>query len=150
MWKGRLVSIHIAQIRGSKTESLNVTWVDPQKGLRGDRYYASDTGSGKAVTLIEIEAICSLLDKHGIHLEPADSRRNLVTEGVPLNSLLGQEFRVGEIILRGIRLCDPCRHLEDMTQPGVLSGLIHRGGLRADVVRGGIIRVGDRIEPFSA
>ena len=78
-------------------------------------------------------------------LQPGQARRNLVTRGVPLNHLVGREFQVGEVVFRGIRLCEPCGHLESLTIKGVKDGLCHRGGLRAQIVRGGIIRAGDII-----
>jgi MOSC domain-containing protein YiiM len=99
------------------------------------------------VTLIELEALQALHAEAGIELSPGDSRRNLVTCGAPLNHLVGRELRVGEVVLRGTRLCEPCAHLARLTQPGVLPGLVHRGGLRADIVRGGLIRAGDTIVP---
>lgn len=149
MQNGRLISIHIASKIGKPTKSIPEVTLDAQKGLRGYRYYGNDPGNGKAVTLIENEALEYLLDEHGIQLDPGESRRNLVTGGVSLNSLVGLEFRVGEVILKGVDLCEPCKHLENLTRPGVLSGLIRRGGLRADVIRGGTIRVGDEIELLS-
>jgi MOSC domain-containing protein YiiM len=76
---------------------------------------------------------------------PGAARRNLVTRGVPLNHLVGREFQVGGVRLRGTRLCEPCQYLEGLTTKGVLAGLIHRGGLRADIVSGGTIRVGDLV-----
>ena len=91
------------------------------------------------------ESIEALQRKKDIRLDPPDARRNLVTSGVPLNHLVGAEFRVGEVLFRGIRLCEPCRHLEKLTEPGVLSGLIHRGGLLAAVLNEGVIRKGDPI-----
>jgi MOSC domain-containing protein YiiM len=98
------------------------------------------------VTLIEIEAIEALERDYGVKLSPGDARRNIVTRGVALNHLVGKEFRVGEVVLRGIRLCEPCQHLVQLTgQEKVLPGLVHRGGLRAQVVKGGVIRVGDAV-----
>jgi MOSC domain-containing protein YiiM len=98
------------------------------------------------VTLIEIEAIEALERDYGVKLSPGDARRNIVTRGVALNHLVGKEFRVGEAVLRGIRLCEPCQHLVRLTgQEKVLPGLVHRGGLRAQVVKGGVIRVGDAV-----
>ncbi|MBI2553091.1 MAG: sulfurase, partial [Candidatus Rokubacteria bacterium] len=67
--------------------------------------------------------------------------------GVPLSHLVDKEFRVGEVLMRGTRLCEPCKHLESLTQPGVLGGLIHRGGLRARILNEGMMRVGDVIRP---
>jgi MOSC domain-containing protein YiiM len=79
-----------------------------------------------------------------------DARRNIVTRGIDLNALVGERFAVGEVQCLGQRLCEPCAHLQRLTQPGTLRGLVHRGGLRADILAGGVIRVGDeirRIEP---
>jgi MOSC domain-containing protein YiiM len=97
------------------------------------------------VTLIEVEAIEALRREYGIEIDAAQARRNIVTRGLALNQLIDQEFAVGDSLLRGTRLCDPCAHLEKLTVKGIMRGLIHRGGLRADVLRGGIIRVGDVI-----
>ena len=121
------------------------------KGLEGDRYangvgtFSGQVGSGREVTLIEVEAITSLAREYDVEIDPADSRRNLVTQDLPLNHLVGREFKVGDVILRGSRLCEPCGHLETLTRPGVRRGLVHRGGLRAEVVDGGIIRTGDEV-----
>jgi MOSC domain-containing protein YiiM len=104
----------------------------------------------RQVTLIESEALAALQRDYGITLTPAQTRRNLLTEGVPLNHLVGKEFRVGTIVLRGIKLCEPCAHLQKMTVPGVIQGLTHRGGLRAQIVRGGTLRVGAEIRPVDA
>lgn len=122
------------------------------KGLEGDRYfnqvgtYSNRSGTGREVTLIEIEAIEALKRDYDIELRPGESRRNIVTRGVPLNHLLGREFKVGEARLRGARLCEPCSHLQKLTQQGVMRGLIHRGGLRAEILTGGVIRVDDVID----
>ncbi len=122
------------------------------RGLEGDRYfsqrgtYSKRPGPDREVTLIEIEAIEALKRDHGIEIDPGASRRNIVTRGVPLNHLVGREFRVGEITLRGLRLCEPCAHLERLSQRGVLRGLIHRGGLRAQILTDGMIRVGDPVK----
>ena len=127
----------------------------PGKGLEGDRYfnkvgtYSNESGSCREVTLIEIEAIEALKRDYGTELNPRDSRRNIATRGVPLNHLVGQDFKVGEVRLRGVALCEPCSHLEKLSLKGVLRGLIHRGGLQAEIVTGGIIRVGDTIGQIS-
>jgi len=83
-------------------------------------------------------------------IAPGEARRNVITRGTPLNHLVGREFVVGSVRLRGIRLCEPCSHLEGLTRRGVLAGLIHRGGLRAQILVGGEIRVGDPITPADA
>jgi len=82
---------------------------------------------------------------YSVTLDAGESRRNLVTQGISLNHLVDKEFRVGEIVLRGTRLCEPCAHMEKLTVKGALRGLIHRSGLRAEIVKGGTIRVGASI-----
>jgi MOSC domain-containing protein YiiM len=121
-------------------------------GLEGDRYYLR-TGSfskkhdeSREATLIESEALEALAREDGLQLTSAESRRNITTRGVALNHLVGKEFRVGAATLRGIRLCEPCGHLEQLTGRKVREGLIHRGGLRAQIVQSGVIQVGDSIE----
>jgi MOSC domain len=121
------------------------------RGLWGDRYargagtFSDPSGRGYDLTLVEVEALEELAAR-GVDLAPADARRNLVVRGVALDGLIGQRFRVGEVECFGQRRCEPCAHLERLTQPGVLRGLVHRGGLRADVLLGGEIRVGDDVE----
>jgi MOSC domain-containing protein YiiM len=121
------------------------------RGLEGDRY-SNGTGffweagkNGQDLTLIESEALEALARETGIVLTPADARRNLVTRGIRLNALVGRRFRVGAVECYGQRLCPPCDHLQHLTQPGVLRGLLDRGGLRADIVRGGPIAIGDEV-----
>ena len=121
------------------------------RGLEGDRYfnkagtYSNDPGSGRDITLIEIEAIEALRRDYQIELDPSQARRNIVTQGVALNHLVDREFKIGDVILRGTRLCDPCSHLEKLTRKGVMRGLIHRGGLRAEIISDGTLRPGDTI-----
>ena len=121
------------------------------KGLEGDRYanrlgtYSKDPGSGRDVTMIESEAIEALQRDYHVELRAGESRRNIVTQGISLNHLVDKEFRAGEVVLRGTRLCEPCAHMEKLTRKGALRGLIHRGGLRAEIVKSGTIRVGDII-----
>ena len=120
-------------------------------GLRGDRYergegtFSDPNGRGYDLTLVEAEALEDLAAS-GVELAPAEARRNLVVRGIALDDLIGERFRVGGVECFGQRRCEPCAHLERLTHPGVLRGLVHRGGLRADVLSGGEIRTGDRIE----
>lgn len=123
------------------------------EGVLGDRYatgsgsWTQRPGTGRAVTLVEEEAISALRRDYHIDLPPGATRRNVVTRGVALNHLVGRSFRVGGVELVGTRLAEPCRHLEALTVPGVRRGLVHRGGLRADVLYGGTVRLGDPIWP---
>ena len=73
----------------------------------------------------------------------------MATRGIDLNALVGRRFRVGALECEGIELCEPCTHLEGLTQPGVLKGLVHRGGLRASILSGGEIAVGDPVATVS-
>ena len=121
------------------------------RGLEGDRYH---DGTGTyfkpepdcQVTLIEIEALEALEVDYQLALPAEHSRRNLLTRGVPLNHLADKFFRIGDVELRGHRLCEPCKHLEQVSGQPVRAGLVHRGGLRAEIVKGGVIRAGDVIE----
>ncbi len=97
------------------------------------------------MTLVEREVIANVNDESGVELAENETRRNLVTEGVPLLHLIGRTFRVGDVVLRGIKSCPPCAHLERLTRPGVRAALENRGGLRAEIVQGGTLRIGDEI-----
>jgi hypothetical protein len=125
-----------------------------RRGLLGDRYergagtFSSTGGRGYDLTLVEAEALEELSAK-GVELAPVEARRNLVVRGIALDDLIGRRFRVGEVECFGQRRCEPCSHLERLTRPGVLRGLVHRGGLRADVLSDGEIRVGDRVEALA-
>jgi MOSC domain-containing protein YiiM len=108
-------------------------------GVEGDRY------SDRDLTLFEAEAVEGLKADTGIELGPNEMRRNVMTRGIDLNPLVGHRIRVGEVEAVVTELCHPCSDLQRMTQPGVLQGLVNRGGLNADVVKGGAIAVGDPI-----
>ena len=121
------------------------------RGLEGDRYFSAEgtwsatPGTGRHVTLIEEEAVEALAREHSITIQTGAARRNIITSGMPLNHLVGQDFAVGSVVLRGMRLCEPCSHLASLTKRGIVKGLVHRGGLRAEIVTGGEIWVGDVI-----
>jgi Uncharacterized protein conserved in bacteria len=124
------------------------------RGLAGDRYAAkagtfsseAATARGYDLTLIEAEVLDELVLPGGRRLTYADARRNIVTRGVDLNGLVGRRFLIGDVECLGQRLCEPCAHLERLTEPGTLKGLIHRAGLRADILSGGAIATGMTIE----
>jgi MOSC domain-containing protein YiiM len=114
------------------------------RGLVGDRYHdalGTFTGPGRGYELTVVEA--EALDEVGLTWEQA--RRNVVTRGVSLNALVGRPFRIGPVECVGRRLAEPCAHLEKLTRPGIMRPLVHRAGLRADIVTGGPIAVGDPI-----
>jgi MOSC domain-containing protein YiiM/sugar phosphate isomerase/epimerase len=150
---GAVRSIHLARVAGEGMTPVAEARAVPGKGLEGDRYfnrvgtYSNKPGPDREVTLIEREVLEALERERGIRLAPNDCRRNIVTSGVRLGELAGREFRVGEVTLRGIRLCQPCAYLESLTVPGVLAALVNRGGLRAQILTEGVIRVGDPVVP---
>lgn len=114
------------------------------RGLAGDRYFDgrgtfSGPGEGYELTLVEAEVL------DAIDLPWEQARRNVVTRGIALNSLVGRRFRIGDVECAGRRLAEPCAHLERLTRPGLLRPLVHRGGLRADILEGGAISVGDEV-----
>jgi MOSC domain-containing protein YiiM len=145
---GAVEAIFVTAEAGGKPEPVDQAAAVAGRGLEGDRYHRAEGtfsdrgGDGRDVTLIEAEALEGLARENGIALGPGESRRNIVTRGVSLNDLVGKRFRVGDVECVGRRLAEPCAHLEQLTQPGVLNGLVHRGGLRANIVRSGSISVG--------
>ena len=109
-------------------------------GILGDRY--ADAGD---ITLIEAEALEAFTAETGIELSHEESRRQVLTRGIRLNDLVGKRFRVGGVECVGREWCEPCSHLQSMTRPGVLRGMVHRAGLNADIVEPGRIAVGDEV-----
>ena len=148
---GTVVSIHVAATAEAPVREVSKIRAVEQRGLEGDRYYesagtySSKPGPDREVTLIELEAIEALRRDYRVEIDPGSARRNIVTRGVALNHLVGREFAVGDVVLRGIRLCEPCGHLARLVGKDVVPGLVHRGGLRAQILRGGIIEAGDPI-----
>jgi len=143
MFKGKLLAIGISKDRGSDIEVLQRAELAQNSGIVGDRYFKEglEENYEAAITLIEQESLEGVLRDHGISISHNDSRRNLLTEGVPLNHLVGKQFQVGEAVLEGFELCEPCGTLERRTQKGVLKALLHRGGLRARIVKSGTIEL---------
>lgn len=147
----QVVSIHIAEKGSGPMTPVARAHAVPGKGIEGDRYflktgtYSAKPGSGRQITFVELEAIEAVRRDDGVPLDQGETRRNIVTSGIALNHLVGREFMAGEVTLRGVRLCEPCDHLAKLTGKKVLPSLVHRGGLRADILTEGTIRTGDRI-----
>jgi len=145
MWQGTVKSIHITAVAGEEISSVEEVRAVAGKGLEGDRYF--DTECDRQISVIGAEAIEAMERENGVSLDYGDARRNIVTRGVPLSELVGQEFRVGEVAVRGLRLSEPCERLAQLTnQKDVLRGLAHRAGLKAEILNDGVIRVGDNIQ----
>ena len=145
--RGTIEALAVAPAAEAPMELIDEAEAHAGRGLVGDRYFvgagtfSNPHSNGHDLTLIEAEVV----DELG--LPPAEARRNVVTRGIDLNALVGRRFRVGEVECVGRRLCEPCAQLQRLTHPGILRDLVHRGGLRADVLGDGAIRVGDEVVP---
>lgn len=146
---GRVELLAVAPTAAAPMRTVETVEAVPGRGLRGDRYFdgvgtfSGTAGNGRELTLVEAEH----LDELGLLAYP-DARRNVVTRGIDLNALVGRRFAIGDVECVGRRLCEPCAHLQRLTEPGVLRGLVHRGGLRADLVSAGEITVGAPVRPL--
>ena len=147
---GSVEAIFLAGERGAPRTAVEHVRAVAATGLEGDRYFGHVRGGGKRdserqVTLIEAEAV-DAVRATGVVFAPGDARRNVVTRGVRLNELVGRTFRVGGALLRGVERCDPCSRLTRLTYRGVERDLRDRGGLRAEILESGDIRVGDAVD----
>lgn len=133
-------AIHLGAPREPQLWTVETVVAVAGKGLEGDRHF-HDEGAppGQALTLVAAEEV------EGVGLRPGETRRQVTVRGVDVNGLVGKRFRVGEVECYGVELCEPCRHLESMTRPGIIRELTHRAGVNADIVAGGVIRVGDPV-----
>ncbi len=156
MWQGRVLTLHTVTEKSAPMTTLPSVHAVPGLGLEGDRYatnrgtYSDKPEEGRQVTLFEHETLEALDRDLGIVLAPEQTRRNIITRGVPLNHLVGRQFLVGEVLLEGMRLSTPCRYLEDLLGiKGLFKALLHRSGLNCRIVSEGDIRVGDTIRDSS-
>jgi MOSC domain-containing protein YiiM len=153
-FEGSVVAVFLTAAGGGVPQEAPEANAVAGRGLEGDRYFAGvgtfDTPAhanepDRHVTLIEAEAIEAARRDYDVPLGLGEHRRNIVTRGVPLNHLVGREFNVGEVRLRGIKLCEPCAHMEGLSKAGARRALTHRGGLRAEILESGTIRAGDPV-----
>jgi MOSC domain-containing protein YiiM len=148
----RIVEILISAAPSLPMDSLESVRAVPGKGLEEDRYF-SGIGTFShhpprpdgELTLIEKEKLEAFAASSGLAFTAREARRNIVTEGVDLNSLVGKQFMLGEVLIQGLRLCEPCSHLAKLTFPEIMNGLVHQGGLRAQILSEGVIRIGDAL-----
>lgn len=144
--------IFLASEATGPVRAVDVARAEPGRGLEGDRYFdrrgtfSTWPGTGRDVTLVAAEAIEAVEAHLGLRLSPGATRRNVVTRGVDLDALVGHDFSIGEVRLRGMRPCEPCDHLTNLLgDERLLRAFAHRGGLRCDVLVGGALRVGDEV-----
>ena len=144
---GIVVQIFTAAARGAPMEIGERVVALADQGLVGDRYSIAKNRRGPRfqLTLIEIENIDAYRQANDPTFTNDLPRRNIVTRGIALNDLRGKQFRVGAALLEGLDLCEPCSLFAKRTRRDVLKGFLHRGGLRARIVEGGEIGVGDAV-----
>jgi MOSC domain-containing protein YiiM len=148
---GRVTGIYVTPQAGTLPQHAEKVRTAAGRGIEGDRYesgtgtYSKHPGGGRHLTLIAQEDLDAVARETGIRLQPAESRRNVLTTGIPLKELVGKRFWVGTTLCTGVRLCEPCSYLESKTRAGVLDAFLHRAGLRAEILEGGTITVGDAI-----
>jgi MOSC domain-containing protein YiiM len=152
--RGAVEAIHLADAGSGPMRPVERVRAIAGAGLAGDRYatgtghYSGDPKVDRDVTLIEAEEIESLAARTGIQLASGESRRNVTTRGIRLNELVGRRFRIGPVECEGTRLCEPCLYLADLLGKPVLEPLVHRAGLRARILTGGEIALGNEIVPL--
>ena len=150
MWQGSVVEIFVAPESAAEMLPLHEVRAFADRGLEGDRFFRDSWNavnrSDKAVSLIEDEVLQLAARELGVESIAQKTRRNIVTRGVPLIELLHREFIVGGVLMRGIRLFEPCGHLVKVSKlPGIFKALDHRSGLKAAILSDGVIRVGQSI-----
>ncbi len=144
---GRVEAIFLTAEHGELPAPIDRVRAHAGRGLEGNRYYWDDGSAppGHAVTLIASEAVEAAASEGDVSVEPAATRRNVLTRGIDVNALVGKRFRIGSVECEGVELCEPCQTLEAMTRPGVIKAFVHRGGLNADILTDGEISVGDPV-----
>jgi len=136
----KIEAIHLRAPDADDVHEVDCAQAVEGKGLEGDRYFFGDGARpGLALTLIEGDVV------RGADLAPGSTRRQLTVSGTGLNELVGKTFRVGSVECRGVMLCEPCLHLQELTRPGIIKELVHRAGLNADILTDGSISVGDEV-----
>jgi len=150
VWEGRVEAIYIASASADAMVAQSRVRAFTDRGLEGDRFFRDSWNAvkrpDKAVSLIEGETLDAAAKELGVESIADQTRRNIVTRGVPLIELLGREFTVGGVRMRGIRLFEPCGHLVKVTgMPKIFSALHHRSGLKSEILNDGVIGVGDAV-----
>lgn len=154
VWSGRLLAVYVAERAGVEMHSLeNATFVEGH-GINGDRYalgkghYSSRWHPDRQVTAIAQEVIDDVARQIDRGISAIETRRNLITRDVPLNTLVGEIFQVGTVVLYGGRLNVPCRYLERLIDKPVFEPLVGRSGLNCQILRGGTVHPGDSVTPI--
>lgn len=151
-WRGRVDHIHITSAKSQPMQALEEARLIAGEGVEGDRYllgtgtYSINPGADRQLTLIESEMLARVAEDFGEEIAPHEHRRNVQVSGVPLQHLVGLRFRIGECLIEGVRINQPCKYLNLLLKRDVYKALLNRSGLNCRIVEGGIIRRGDVVE----
>lgn len=151
-WSGILEHIHITPAKSQPMQALDEATLVAGKGIEGDRYflgtgtYSIKPGEDRQVTLIEAEMLGRVAADNSHEITMNEHRRNLTVRGVPLQHLVGLRFRVGKVVLEGVRINQPCKYLNLILKRDVYMALWNRSGLNCKVIKGETIRPGDAVE----
>lgn len=144
---GHVVGLFVAHGAGAAIESRESVVLIAGVGVEGDRYaegsgYWSDSRwPDQELTLVDAD----VADALGV--APGALRRNVAMRGIVVDVLIGRRAAIGQAVIEGVRPCDPCAHIAELNhRPGLLRALVGRGGLRARILKGGLVAVGDAIE----
>ena len=140
-------SICISKQSGTLMKETKKAKLVSGKGIINDRYFNDNNNKDIQITLIESENIDHFNKISGTNIPYIEFRRNIITKGIKLNSLVGKEFFIGNIKIKGHRLCDPCKYLQEiLKQKNLVKNLLNRGGLRCEILSDGKISVKDEIK----
>ena len=144
--EGSVLGVCLSATEGGVTREVSEAMATAGAGLEGDRYCTFGASAETQLTLMQIEAVNEFNEAFATNLPATAFRRNVITEGVDLNALEGRVFTVGDVQLRGVELCEPCADLQNLLDiPGLVKQLTHKGGLRCEILDGGVIRPGDKV-----
>tara|TARA_B100000686_G_scaffold126190_1_gene133596 strand:- start:272 stop:712 length:441 start_codon:yes stop_codon:yes gene_type:complete len=143
----KVIKIGISSSKGSKIKTVSYINAIAGKGLENDRFYKENNNKSSQLTLIEKENIDYVNNQFGLIIPYEDFRRNIITEGIKLNNLVNKKISIGNVTLLAHDLCEPCKHLQDIiNQKNLVKNLVHKGGLRCEILTNGKISVGDIIK----
>ena len=144
---GKVIEIGITNIKGNQIQNVNEVEAFKGRGLQNDRKFSENNKKERQITLIEIENINYFNNLSKTNIPLIDFRRNIITENIKLNALVGKEFFVGKVKLKAHDLCRPCKYLQDkLKQNNFIKEFLHKGGLRCEILTSGKINVGDIIK----
>jgi len=147
MMKSKVYKIGIAKNDNQKIDNVESIEVVKDKGIVGDRHFQEFNDPYNQLSLIESENIDYYNNKYKLNIPYIDFRRNIVTKGIELNDLIGKKIQIGDVLIEGIDLCRPCRHLsEKLNQDNIIKEFLRRGGLRCRILSSSKININDEIK----